>query len=827
MTFQADADPEQILASLSYPEQQIRERHVPVAHARTFEWLLSSPDQKDDTANMFLKWLRDHEPVAFWICGKAGSGKSTLMKTLISSPLLKEYLQQWSQNQPVVISQHFFFGRGKSLLQRSREGMLRSLLYQILDTRRDLIARTFPSLWAADLDLSAEAEYWSWERLLLGFYTLTNDSSLPLKLFIVVDGLDEYESMVDSENLHDDGEDFEALKSLRKAQGHTEIARFFHQLALSGNVKVCISSRGLQRFETVFSSGPHLRLECLTKGDIEIYVGEKLVNVQRFIELTAQQPYRRMDLVQQIIDRADGVFLWVRLVTESLLEGLEDFDTIEELEQKVKSLPGELGGRNGLYMQMLKAIKPEHQAQAARLIRMVRRSQSSLPLVGVALTENLKASELPSVKIQPWTPADISDRCKIMERRLKSRYAGFVEVREALLLLPHSYHIQSPETVQFIHQTAKDFLDQSFTIEYLSTMAPQTDIDTDIDLVRLMVASINAYGTSKPRTVSSYLAFTWIMNAMHYASAVDAAEDRAESIKLLLDELDRLSSRFFPSKQNELVLDPDNTDEWPLDNAIAPFVDTASVACLAVGGGLVNYIATKLSEKAIHTDEGWHRPLLEYAVAPRWPEYNVRSTLRRSDLLNQKNWTIGFTQSSPAMVQILLDHGANPNQSRREFQGIDDIHFNVTPWTKMLGPFGGRLRRNFILEWSEWKQDRRFWAENAILMIKAGADCKVLVDEMLDEIVATAILNSKKSALFQVHQQLRACPDLREMVVKALEENGAFWRPGERADLGLPEVHNMYGLTMNAVESIQLFVKFLKFCLVDILYGYLIGRTES
>lgn len=113
----------------------------------TLEWIfprVSSPGRiSTDTA--FIDWLHGHSRLPFWINGKAGSGMSTMMKDISYDRELKGHLSTWAPGQEVIIAAYFFYSQGADGLQKSREGLLRSLLHQILSKRQDLLFQVFPS----------------------------------------------------------------------------------------------------------------------------------------------------------------------------------------------------------------------------------------------------------------------------------------------------------------------------------------------------------------------------------------------------------------------------------------------------------------------------------------------------------------------------------------------------------------------------------------------------------------------------------------------------------------------------------------------------------
>ena len=76
--------------------------------------------------------------------------------------------------------------------------------------------------------------------------------------------------------------------------------------------------------------GRKIRLQDLTWLDIKRFVTDELEENRYFRELRALDN-RCQDLVTEIVDRADGVFLWVSLVVLSLRRGLTNADTVPEL----------------------------------------------------------------------------------------------------------------------------------------------------------------------------------------------------------------------------------------------------------------------------------------------------------------------------------------------------------------------------------------------------------------------------------------------------------------------------------------------------------------
>ena len=85
----------------------------------------------------FAMWLKSGHG-SYWINGKAGSGKSTLMSYVCQNDGRLELLKQWSTNRIILTPTYFFWAAG-SKLQNTVEGLLRSLIYQMLVGCRELL----------------------------------------------------------------------------------------------------------------------------------------------------------------------------------------------------------------------------------------------------------------------------------------------------------------------------------------------------------------------------------------------------------------------------------------------------------------------------------------------------------------------------------------------------------------------------------------------------------------------------------------------------------------------------------------------------------------
>lgn len=84
----------EILQSLKYPAMTHRYEDVLEAYPETFEWPFHDPTEEQLQWSNLTHWLEKGGGV-YWVNGKAGSGKSTLMKHLYDDPRTSRYLATW------------------------------------------------------------------------------------------------------------------------------------------------------------------------------------------------------------------------------------------------------------------------------------------------------------------------------------------------------------------------------------------------------------------------------------------------------------------------------------------------------------------------------------------------------------------------------------------------------------------------------------------------------------------------------------------------------------------------------------------------------------
>jgi hypothetical protein len=342
-----------------------REETIHEAHEDTFNWVLDydhsdtiGPELGPETDKAsFCKWLHGTDRL-FWICGKAASGKSTLMRKICRDSRLQHHLNQWTPEGTVTLAKMFFTTEGTEL-QKSQEGLLRSLLYEALKNPTFAAQVLAPHLSKTADDKGKFS--WTLTELCTAFNDLLGLASSIHRFCFFVDGLDEY-NVIKTTSAYPPEYHIEKNKEEgRKIRsGHRKIAQLL-SAANNGYVKICVSSRPSNDIHAIFSQCPTFQLELLTERDMKIFVRAQISNYVRGLSQGIVTGYWKC--ADTIVNNAFGVFLWVNIVTENLVDGIVNGIKPLRLQAMLDELPTELGGLNGLYMNVLRRLDPQQRAE--------------------------------------------------------------------------------------------------------------------------------------------------------------------------------------------------------------------------------------------------------------------------------------------------------------------------------------------------------------------------------------------------------------------------------------------------------------------------------
>ncbi|KAF7929259.1 uncharacterized protein EAE98_005178 [Botrytis deweyae] len=399
-----------ILESLRFSDMNHRPDMTATPYQSSFEWIFRDPTVHQKPWSNFATWLSESSGI-YWIHGKPASGKSTLMRYIYEHPETAILSKKWAGSSKIIMSAFYFWISGTER-QRSHIGLLRTLLYGLLRQHQDLILEIFHEEWVrmCDLethDLQFQIDEWSLGRLQQAFKSLVSMSSPSLKVCIFVDGLDEYEG------------------------AHGDMAEYSFDLANeSPFTKFCFSSRPLPDFSSVFQDACALKLEDLTRDDIKNYVVAKLEQNQQMRKFISDDLDTTSWLIEEIIHRAQGVFLWVILVVKSLIHGFRCGDGAIELRKRLESLPVDL---ENLFSHIIQKIEPEFREDASKIFQIFRASGNDLD--AITLHNALQfTSHHPIIAMEAATESESMDERLVKTNktrlRLASRCRGLIEIAD-------------------------------------------------------------------------------------------------------------------------------------------------------------------------------------------------------------------------------------------------------------------------------------------------------------------------------------------------------------------------------------------------------------
>ncbi|KAK8109579.1 small s protein [Apiospora kogelbergensis] len=480
-----------ILASLWYSGRDDREESISEAHKKTFEWLFQDAATSNDTFDSLVEFLKSDTRKAYWITGKPGSGKSTAMKFLLDDPRTDELLQHWSGAKRVLKASFYFFYNGGDK-QKSELGLLSSLLYTLLQQERKLIQVGFKGRFEAALGGQSTTEMpsiFEARRALREIARCNPD----IFFFLAVDGLDEFDPEVSTT-------DVSSLLDL------TRILSGFR------NAKMILSSRPLSAFEQGFADCPSLAIHTLTRLDIQSYVFDKLQSHPRMKMLMSRDEGKATALIQSVNDNSSGVFLWVRLVVQSLLEGLESSDGLEELQVRLEELPHDL---HALYSVMLSRIPSNYLPQTAKLIQIVETATVDghhFSLLGLWYADQWTDHDLFDGPVNPISQDQIVARTEDMRGRLRSRCLGLVEIQQSSVTesticdpdRPPNGDIHDPSNahlilrVKFIHRTVSEFIAKQDIRNRFVDLPSLSTFNPNWALSRAAIATVKEFIPGKP-----------------------------------------------------------------------------------------------------------------------------------------------------------------------------------------------------------------------------------------------------------------------------------------------------------------------------------------
>ncbi|KAI4695626.1 hypothetical protein J4E81_005952 [Alternaria sp. BMP 2799] len=335
-----------MLARLHFTGMHDRYKAIPIAHPGTSQWVFdASPEQPNtDGFDSFPRWLTaTGSSNTYWISGKPGTGKSTLMKFVSRHPRTGTHLSAWAKGRTLVKGTFFFSSLGNDM-QKSRMGLLQTLLHSALKGDTEMLIQVFHRRWQQFLASGGGRQPFTWLELRQAYITMISTPSTSTSFFFAIDGLDELEG------------------------GLKDVLQLIKDIAKYPHVKVCVASRSSPELLRALAGHPNIRPERWNRQDICDFVTASLARSQVYAKFNKTNPSRATELVKGIAKKAAGVFLWAYIVAQLLLDDLSPTARIGSLIARLETLPS---GLEQLFTTLLGRLDTKHLKHASQILRLM------------------------------------------------------------------------------------------------------------------------------------------------------------------------------------------------------------------------------------------------------------------------------------------------------------------------------------------------------------------------------------------------------------------------------------------------------------------------
>jgi hypothetical protein len=632
-------------------------------------------------------------------------------------------------------------------LQKSLPGLYRSLLHDILQARPELIATVFPELWEevksrpwqiqTELSLSIKEIRSAFVNLIKSQHTYDD-----LCFCFFIDGLDEYVGTHQEDHMY--------LTQLLRDWTNSE----------PRNVKICVSSREDNVFLNAFSSKQRIRLQDLTRHDMERYIRDKLAHISDSVELG--------NLMDTTIQKANGIFLWLALAVKTIRRRLEDSHTLLEIQKELDSLPLELEDLLQHVFNLIKESSPKRAYFVFKAIRKLDKYQLKLSLLQYSFLDDYdRDPDFATKTLFPYskTPkTQLVEKLRVSQRKLTGDCRGLVEVDD--------------EDIIFTHRSIPEFLNQDEI---------QQEIDShpnpfylEVTLSQLLLADIRLNGEEK-------LAYSNSLDVLLYA---------------MIDI------------QSQIKPDDKNYHFWESIDSIDSIFGLTNQKCPDACSNM--YHSIKLSkDRHFHLggfiyEEGFHATPIQisafigefdYLVWKMQRDPLIRSNFRTGCYLA---WSIcgALVEDTMGCFQILelvLRDGLDPNA--HIFTKDSDLYFGDGTWLTFWQAFVGYAALN-----SKPREYRpatqKIFGELLRMLLEHDVDPYIWIDILLEERGTGDDSNHTKLSYF--YESLIFGKERRKLKYRYVKVHSAISAfHGNRRELSLRDIIEYWRLD-NTADLLQL-----------------------
>lgn len=508
----------QFIDKFRYDSMFDREAGVAEAHPDTLEWIFKDPGCESHTWDNFVQWLESEDRL-YWITGKMGSGKSTLMKYISEelypasasgrqrrcTPFLLRRTPDW----PLCIAT-FYFWAGSSeetRIQTSVEGLYRTLLTQILEAFPDAAPHVSPRRWEKICLFNIDSKPLGITELKITLAKTIEYVSSKAKICLFIDGLDEFEGGDDDLN---------------------SLVTWVKTLVGTLPVKLCVASRPWRVFEDALQDRRHLFMENSNFKDIQQYVWRRFHDDPNFRAKEDMEVTFCNQLLHEIVKKAEGVFLWVHLVCTRLLQAMSRGDLIGDLRRILNSLPVQM---KKLYSHILHNL--DFKDQAAKYFLLLQACSGRADALIFSFADDIGEDQEFSLKIptRALTQAQTEYRISELGKRLNSRCKGLLSIAADASDTSDTTMHSDIGTIQYCHRSAKDYLTMESVQKELDGMLEE-QFDPHLRLCSAYFARWKCFSSDASKSES----FTSIYKCVEHAAK--SANKNNDIVIRILDDLD-------------------------------------------------------------------------------------------------------------------------------------------------------------------------------------------------------------------------------------------------------------------------------------------------
>jgi len=407
----------------------------------------------------FPSWLERPSDPVYWITGKPGAGKSTIMKYILGNAALRPHLEAWSGDLPLVIASYYAWNAGTST-QKSLLGLKRTLIFQVLDQNPQLLPivapRRWTSFWLLGTNDRIHMRAVTGQEIEECFSNLLRVVDTKVSVAVFIDGLDELEVPPN------------------------EIVNLVESIASfsQNNIKVCAASRPWVEFEDAYCDVPKLRMDLYTAKDMGVFVAERFGKCRAFSELSAIHPAKSLKLQNDLAQKANGVFIWLRLVVDALESAATDGSGISELSDIVEGLPADMCS---LYDALWARIPTRNWQRGAVFIQVVETAEFDIDPTFLWLVDEYasRKHDISADQLLAVEGTHLEDRHAFVQRIQVSLKRKLASRTRGILVI-------TGNVVSFTHRTASEWATQPDVWRRLAEECGGSDFDPNLLIVEML-----------------------------------------------------------------------------------------------------------------------------------------------------------------------------------------------------------------------------------------------------------------------------------------------------------------------------------------------------